>query len=117
MISIETFRKLALSLPQVTEDPHFDKLSFRIKKKIFATFDKKNKNACLKLREIDQNIFILAGKTAVYPANGQWGKQGWTIFELQNIAPALFTHALTNAYCAVAPKKLAGITGTNNADE
>lgn len=39
MVSIDTLRKLALSFPEVTEEPHFEKTSFRVKKKIFATYD------------------------------------------------------------------------------
>lgn len=39
MVSIEAFRKLALSFPEVTEEPHFEKTSFRVKGKIFATYD------------------------------------------------------------------------------
>ena len=42
MVSIDTFRKLALSFPEATEEPHFEKTSFRVKKKIFATYDDKN---------------------------------------------------------------------------
>ena len=30
-------RRFALSLPEVTEEPHFDKQSFRVNRKIFAT--------------------------------------------------------------------------------
>lgn len=41
MFSIESFRKLAMSFPNATELPHFEKTSFRINKKIFATFDEK----------------------------------------------------------------------------
>jgi hypothetical protein len=34
------------SFPKATEEPHFEKTSFRVKKKFFATYDKKNKRAC-----------------------------------------------------------------------
>ena len=37
MVTIDIFRKLALSFPEATEGPHFEKTSFRGKKKIFAT--------------------------------------------------------------------------------
>jgi predicted DNA-binding protein (MmcQ/YjbR family) len=60
MVSIDTFRKLALSFPEATEEPHFDKTSFKVKKKIFATYDDKKKRACIKLSEIDQNVFSSA---------------------------------------------------------
>jgi len=39
MINIDTFRKLALAFDHVVEQPHFEKTSFRVKKKIFATLD------------------------------------------------------------------------------
>jgi hypothetical protein len=33
MVPIDTFRKLALSFPEATEEPHFEKTSFRVKRK------------------------------------------------------------------------------------
>lgn len=37
MISLEEARSFALSLPEATEEPHFDMMSFRVRGKIFAT--------------------------------------------------------------------------------
>lgn len=107
MVSIETFRKLTLSFPETTEEPHFEKTSFRVKKKIFATYDEKNKRACLKLSEIDQDVFASTDRTIIYPVDNKWGKQGWTNIELTKVKKDLFIDALTTAYCEVAPKKLA----------
>jgi predicted DNA-binding protein (MmcQ/YjbR family) len=107
MISIDTFRKLALSFPETTEEPHFEKTSFRVKKKIFGTYDEKHKRACLKLSEIDQDVFSSSDKTIIYAVPNKWGKQGWTLIELQKVKKELFIDALTTAYCEVAPKKLA----------
>ncbi|MFZ2863764.1 MAG: MmcQ/YjbR family DNA-binding protein [Ignavibacteriaceae bacterium] len=107
MISIDTFRKLALSLPETTEEPHFEKTSFRVKKKIFATYDEVKNRACIKLSEIDQDVFSSADKTVIYPVDNKWGKQGWTLIELKKVRKDLFADALTTAYCEVAPKKLA----------
>jgi hypothetical protein len=36
-MKLETARRFALSLPETTEAPHFEKSSFRVKGKIFAT--------------------------------------------------------------------------------
>ncbi len=36
-MKIGEVRRFALSLPEVTEEPHFDKSSFRVRGKIFAT--------------------------------------------------------------------------------
>jgi hypothetical protein len=37
MVKLADARKIALSLPETTEEPHFDISSFRVRKKIFAT--------------------------------------------------------------------------------
>lgn len=116
MVSIEIFRKLALSFPEATEEPHFEKTSFRVKKKIFATYDEKNKRACLKLSEIDQDVFSSADRTSIYPVDNKWGKQGWTNIELTKVNKNLFIDALTTAYCEVAPKKLAEQIRRNESD-
>jgi predicted DNA-binding protein (MmcQ/YjbR family) len=107
MVSIEAFRKIALSFPEATEESHFEKTSFRVKKKIFATYNDLNKRACIKLSEIDQDVFASADRTTIYPVDNKWGKQGWTMIEMKKVKKDLFTDALTTAYCEVAPKKLA----------
>ena len=107
MVSIDTFRTLALSFPEATEEPHFEKTSFRVKKKIFASYDVKKEIACIKLSEIDQNVFSSADKEIIYPVDNKWGKQGWTLIEMKKVKKELFIDALTTAYCEVAPKKLA----------
>lgn len=106
MVTINKLRTLALSLPETTEEPHFEKTSFRVKKKIFATYDAKNKIACIKLSEIDQHVFSSHDKSIIYPVANKWGKQGWTLIEMEKIKKELFADALTTAYCEVAPPKL-----------
>ncbi|PJJ10125.1 YjbR protein [Flavobacterium sp. 1] len=107
MVTIDTLRQLALSFPEATEEPHFEKISFRVKKKIFATYDDKLKRACIKLSEIDQDVFSAADKTIIYPLDNKWGKQGWTLIEMEKVHNDLFADALTTAYYEMAPKKLA----------
>lgn len=102
----EQLRTLALSFPETTEEPHFEKTSFRVKKKIFATYDEKNDKATIKLSAIDQDVFSSAPGGAIYPVPNKWGKQGWTQIEMSKVNNNLFTDALTTAYCEVAPKKL-----------
>jgi predicted DNA-binding protein (MmcQ/YjbR family) len=106
MVSIDTFRKIALSFPEAIEEPHFEKTSFRVKKKIFATYDDTKKRACIKLSDIDQDVFSSADNTVIFPVANKWGKQGWTLIEMKKVKKELFVDALTTAYCAVAPKKL-----------
>ena len=106
MVSIKSFRKMALAFPEATEEAHFEKTSFRVKKKIFATYDEIKERACIKLSEIDQDVFSSADKTIVFPVDNKWGKQGWTLIEMSKVRKELFIDALTSAYYKVAPKKL-----------
>lgn len=107
MISSKIVREIALSLDEVEELPHFEKASFRVNKKIFATLNEKNNRATLKLSENDQYIFSLYGnKTVVHPVPNKWGKLGWTNFNLDGLDEEFLKDALIAAYCEVAPKKL-----------
>jgi hypothetical protein len=51
-------------------------------------------SASWKLTTIDQSVFCAFDQTIIYPVEGSWGKQGWTMVNLK-------------AYCTVAPSKLA----------
>ncbi len=105
MVSIETFRKLALSFENAAEEPHFEKTSFRVKKKIFATYDEKKNHAVLKFNEIDQSVFCASSEMIFYPIPNKWGKQGWTIVEHSKVRPEMFADALLLSYQSVASKK------------
>ncbi|UII21303.1 MmcQ/YjbR family DNA-binding protein [Fulvivirga ligni] len=105
MTTFTTLGKIALSFPEVTVDPHFEKISFRVKNKIFATYDEKNARATLKLSEEKQSDFS-AVNPAIYPVDNKWGQQGWTIVELSEVDEQLLSDVLVAAYCIVAPKKL-----------
>jgi predicted DNA-binding protein (MmcQ/YjbR family) len=107
MITTESVRKLALAFEEATEEPHFEKTSFRIKKKIFASIDEVNKLVCIKLTEIDQSVFSAYDNTIIYPVPNKWGKQGWTFIDMKKVPAKMFKDALTQSYCTVAPKKLA----------
>jgi predicted DNA-binding protein (MmcQ/YjbR family) len=109
MISAKTFRELALSFAEATEQPHFEKASFRVKKKIFVTLDEAKSITCVKFSETDQSVYCLIDETMIWPVPNKWGKQGWTLINLKKIKKELLKDALTAAYCSVAPKALAAL--------
>lgn len=109
MITINNFRQVALSFPEVAEEPHFEKISFRVAKKIFATLDVTNKQACIKLSEADQDVFSAFDKAIIFPVPNKWGKQGWTYINLSKVPKAMCVDALRTAYCEVAPKKFSSL--------
>lgn len=105
MVSIETFKTLALAFPEATEESHFEKTSFRIKKKIFATIDEKNNRGVLKFTEIDQSVFCASSENFLYPIPNKWVKQGWTFVDLDKVPLEMFQDALALSYDTVANKK------------
>ena len=107
MIDIDTVRRMALSFNEAVEQPHFEKSSFRVRKKIFATLNTENKTLTLKFSLVDQSAFSAFDDSIIYPVPGGWGRQGWTIVELDRVNKEMFEDALTTSYCTVAPKKLA----------
>ncbi|MGS2763706.1 MmcQ/YjbR family DNA-binding protein [Sinomicrobium sp. M5D2P9] len=105
MTTFGALEEIALSFPEVTVEPHFEKISFRIKRKIFATYDERNNRVTVKLSEIDQDNFSSLS-FGIYQVDNKWGKQGWTFIELSKVTQELLTEVLKTAYCGVAPKKL-----------
>lgn len=106
MISVETFRQFALSLPEVVEAPHFEITSFCIKKKIFATLNASQNRATLRLSPEMQDIFSAVSKGAMYPVPNKWGHYGWTHLNLETAEWELCQDALQNAWWEIAPKAL-----------
>lgn len=102
MVSIDTLRKTALSFEQVIELPHFEKTSFRVRKKIFCTLDSTKNCISVKLSAIDQSIYCKVEPAYISAATGAWGKQGWTIFDLGRNKKNIVLEALEKGYQHVA---------------
>jgi hypothetical protein len=105
MVDITYFRQLALSFPDTAELPHFHLSSFRLKKKIFATYWPKENRAMLKLSLIDQSVFCSYDNTVFFPVPGGWGEKGATFVDLKKVRKSMFKDALTTAYNDIARKK------------
>jgi hypothetical protein len=105
MVDIKTFKQLALAFPDTKEQPHFEKTSFRVQQKIFATLTLESHIACVKLSETDQSVFCAFDKTIIYPVDNNWGKQGWTLIDLKKVRMDMLKDILTTAYTHVSAKK------------
>ena|SRR5690554_4852581 len=66
----------------------------------------------VKLTKIDQEGFSSLSPS-IYPVDNKWGKQGWTIIDLENVTQKLLSDVLKTAYCEVAPKKLVELINKN----
>ena len=107
MVTIEDFRTLALSFPGAVEQPHFEKTSFRVNKKIFATLSEPAKKACLLFSPVDQSVFCAYDKEVIYPVPNKWGQKGATFVDLTKVKKTMLRDALRVAYCNAAPKEFA----------
>ncbi len=104
MVTIEQARQLALSLPEVIEQPHFQRASFRVGKKIVATLDETGASAVLKLNQEDLEIMV-AGDPITF-SKTSWSHQGWVAIDLNRIQADQFEALLWDVWRRVAPKKL-----------
>ena len=108
-MTIEDFRRLALSFPGTIEAPHFDRAAFKVvNKRIFATLHESSCTANLKFSEVDQSVFCSFNRDLVYQVPNKWGLRGWTHFELKGLPEELMRDALNTAYhevFKVKPKK------------
>lgn len=105
-MDLNTFRILALDYPETSEQPHFEKTSFRVKKKIFATYDDKTGLLCFKFSEATQDVYTTLASRFAYKVPNKWGKQGWTFVKLAEAPDALLKDALLQSYKQVAPPQL-----------
>lgn len=96
-------RRLALALPEAHEEGHFDKPSFRVRKRIFATIGDAESVVVLKIPVDDQEV-LLTAKPEAFVTNA-WSKQGWLGVRLDQIEEDLFEELLEGAWRRIAPKR------------
>jgi predicted DNA-binding protein (MmcQ/YjbR family) len=106
MVTIRKVKTLAMQFPETEEAPHFEKTSFRVGGKIFATLNEKDRRVTVKLGATDQDLFCLVKGGYIYPVPNKWGKQGWTIVELPKVTASVLKEVFKTAYCIVAPSRL-----------
>lgn len=83
MVSLAAFRKLALSLPDAVEAPHFELASFRAGGKIFATLSEKDARAMVKLTPEQQEVLTAAEPKIFQRIPNAWGDKGATWMHLK----------------------------------
>jgi hypothetical protein len=71
-VTPEALRRFALSLPETREEPHFERASFRTRKKIFATMTRDGREAMVKVADPDEREELLARSPHTYFSHGAW---------------------------------------------
>ena len=104
----QDFRRMALSLPETSEESHMEHPDFRVGGKIFATLGyPRNGWAMVKLTPEQQDTFMKAEPAVFVPVKGGWGRRGATNVILRAARKTTLRPALVAAWRKTAPKRLA----------
>jgi predicted DNA-binding protein (MmcQ/YjbR family) len=105
-VTADEIRILALSLPLAEEQPHFDRASFRVKGKIFATLPPGGDLVVLKLPPLVKESLMQSDGEAVIPLPGGWDRGGWTQIAIGVLDDEKLADLIRLAWKQVAPKRL-----------
>lgn len=110
----EALRRFALSLPEAHEAPHFERASFRVGKKIFATLTRDGREAMVKLPSPDDTEELLSSQPETFFSYGTWTTRNGALgVRLAKAEAALLRQLVTEAWRSIAPKRaLARFDGT-----
>lgn len=106
MLTEDDVRRVALSMPESTEEIHFDSASFCVGKKIFCTLAKGADQTTVKLSLEDQHNLVAHDPAAMSPVPGYWGQKGWTELRFARLDEDRLTTLMRLAWVSVAPKRL-----------
>lgn len=108
VVSVDDFRKMALSLPEASEAAHMGHPDFRVRGKIFATLGYPSTGwGVVKLTPTQQQAFVRAEPDVFVPVKGTWGRRGATTVRLRAANKSTVRKALVTAWVNTAPKRLA----------
>jgi hypothetical protein len=106
-MTIDGFRKLALTLPASEELAHGGHPDFRVGKRVFASLGYPDCSwAVVKLAPAQQSKFVRLYPLVFLPVKGTWGAQGSTQIKLRPATRAVVWPALVAAWHDRAPRKL-----------
>jgi hypothetical protein len=106
MIDIETYRRLALALPESAEQAHMGHPDFRVAGKIFATL-RPEQNQGVVMLNVEQQAMLVDAEPAIFrPFPGGWGHRGSTLIDFAFADSTTAASALAMAWRNKAPKRL-----------
>jgi environmental stress-induced protein Ves len=106
-VSAARARDLTLSLHEVSEAPHWQRVAFRTPRKIFATLDAEARDLNLMFDQDMRDFYCEQAPHAFSPVPGGWGQRGATRCDLLTVDEADLISALHAAHKLAAPKPAA----------
>lgn len=117
-MTVESFRRIALSMPEATEGAHMGHPDFRVKGKIFATLLPRDDEVwgMVKLKPDQQRRFVKSNPDVFEPVKGGWGRRGATQVRLDAVDKATLRSVVFTAWLNTAPKRLVEELGHSDAE-
>lgn len=115
--SIERVRRMALALPEATEQEAWGEPTFRVKKKIFAMCANASnhhgagKNAVWCPAPLGVQQMLVRDEPEKFYAPPYVGPKGWIGVYVDAVDDKELHGLLVQAYCMIAPKKLQALVG------
>ena len=103
-MNVEAVRRLALALPEATEEPHFERTSFRVRGKIFATADPGGSYMNVFVDDEQREIMVRVDPKAYETLT--WGKIAYLHVNLKKAKARDVETLLRSAWERKAPKRL-----------
>lgn len=101
------FRRIALSMPEASENAHMGHPDFRVGGRIFATLGYPNEHSgVVMLSPEEQEKFVRADPAAFTLVKGAWGRRGNTHVRLEVVDSTALRDAIAAAWRKRAPKRL-----------
>ena len=98
--------RVALSLPEATESPHFERRSFRVGTKIFATMTSDGSEAMVRVAPREKVEALLSAHPKVFFSYGGWTERNGSVgVRLAKVDAALMRELVVDSWKRVAPKR------------
>ena len=105
MPTVDDFRRTALALPEAEEGAHMGHPDFRVRRKIFATLWPDDGVGVVKTTREEMEA-LAAASPDVFEAR-PWGATSWLRIHLAAADAEEVADLVAEAWCSVAPKRLA----------
>jgi hypothetical protein len=99
-------RRLALSLPEATEQETWGESTFRVRGRIFAIAGREGTHASVKA-SLDDQAVLVASDPGTFRPSPYTGRYGWVSVELSRVHHAMLGQLIRDAWRRTAPKRLA----------